>query len=59
MPNSYNRYEHQHVSASSPERTQFKNIFTQALENSKYRQQVEWYFEKDYKLIRSVQFYAR
>ena len=59
MPNSYNRYEHQHVSASSPERTRFKNIFTQALENSKYKQQVEWYFEKDYKLIRSVQFYAR
>lgn len=59
MPNSYHRYENQHVTANSPERTRFKNIFTEALKNSKYNQKVEWYFEKDYKLLRSIQFYAR
>lgn len=59
MPNSYDRYENQHVTANSPERTRFKDIFTEALQNSKYKQKVEWYFEKDYKLLRSVQFYAR
>ncbi len=59
MPHSYNRYENQHVTANSPERTRFKNIFTQALQNSKYKEHVEQYFEKDYKLMRSVKFYAR
>lgn len=59
MPNSYDRYEDQHVTANSPERARFKNIFAEALKNSKYNQKVEWYFEKDYKLLRSVQFYAR
>jgi hypothetical protein len=59
MPNSYDRYENQNVTANSPERTRFKDIFTEALQNSKYKQKVEWYFEKDYKLLRSVQFYAR
>ena len=58
MPNSYDKYDNQHVSANSPERSRFKNIFAQALGNSKYKQQVEWYFEKDYKLINSVEFYG-
>ena len=60
MSNTYNTYKDQHVTANSPERLRFKNIFKQQLEqNSKYKQQIEWYFEKDYKLINSVKFYAR
>ena len=60
MSNSYNTYKDQHVTADSPERSRFKHIFKQQLEqNSKYKQQIEWYFEKDYKLINSVKFYAR
>lgn len=48
----------QHVTADSAERLRFKNFFKQALElNSKYKQQVKQYFEKDYTLINSVEFY--
>jgi len=58
MSNSYSRYEDQHVTKNSPERLKFYNIFKQQLDtNSKYKQQVEWYFEKDHSLFNSVKFY--
>ena len=58
MTNSYDRYEDQHVTKNSPERLRFQKLFKQQLDtNSKYKQQVEWYFEKDYKLINSIKFY--
>jgi len=59
MPNKYYNYEYQHVTKDEPIRSKFKKIFKHALENnSKYKQQLEWYFAKDYKLINSVKFYT-
>ena len=59
MPNKYYNYEYQHVTENEPVRSKFKKIFKHALENnSKYKQQLEWYFAKDYKLINSVKFYT-
>lgn len=59
MPNKYYNYEYQHVTENEPIRSKFKKIFQHALENnSKYRQQLQWYFAKDYKLIESVKFYT-
>ena len=58
MPNKYHSYEKQHVSDNEPVRKQFKEIFTQALQNSKYRNQVEDYFRQDLKLIEQTQFYG-
>jgi hypothetical protein len=58
MTNSYYRYEDQHVTKNSAERMQFQEIFKRQIEtNSKYKQQVEGYFEKDFKLINSIKFY--
>ena len=60
MPNKYHSYNYQHVTKEEPIRSRFHKIFKQTLENdSKYKQQLQWYFAKDYKLIESVQFYAR
>lgn len=59
MPNNYHDYEYQHVTKDEPVRSKFQKIFRQALENnSKYNQQLQWYFAKDYNLIDSVKFYA-
>lgn len=59
MPNRYSNYDYQHVTDQSPERKKFKEIFKQTLEkNSKYITQLDWYFANDYKLIRSIKFYA-
>ena len=59
MPNQYNNYNYQHVTEQSPKRKKFKEIFKQTLEkNSKYITQLDWYFANDYKLIRSIKFYA-
>lgn len=58
MPNKYYNYEKQHVSDNEPVRKQFKEIFTQALKNSKYLNQVEDYFRQDLKLIEQTQFYG-
>ena len=59
MPNKYFNYNYQHVTDHSPERKQFKEIFTQALKNnSKYITQLDRYFINDYKLIESIKFYA-
>jgi len=58
--NKHNDVGHadQHVTSDSPARLKFKNFFKQAIElNSKYKHRVEQYFEKDYKLINSVEFY--
>jgi hypothetical protein len=55
----YSYYENQNVTAHNPIKSQFKNIFSKALENSKYKYKLEQYFEKDYNLINSVKFYAR
>jgi hypothetical protein len=57
MPNRYFNYEKQHVSNNEPVRRNFKKIFIDALQNSKYLSQVREYFKHDYELINSVQFY--
>lgn len=56
--NRYATYEPQHVSERSPERKRFKEIFQHYLLESKYLTQIQNYFEEDYKLINSVQFYG-
>lgn len=59
MPNNYYSYNYQHVTKDEPIRSKFKKIFQQAIENnSKYNQKLQWYFAKDYNLIRSTKFYA-
>lgn len=59
MPNSYHNYEYQHVTENDASRKKFKQIFKQTLnKNSKYIQNLNWYFTKDYNLINSVEFYA-
>lgn len=59
MQNSYQHYENQHVTASDPLRQKFKDIFKLALDkNQEYQKKVKWYFEKDYTLINSVNFYG-
>lgn len=59
MTNRYFKYEYQHETSTSPERQKFKEIFKQTLEkNSKYITQLDNYFANDYKLIRSIKFYA-
>lgn len=59
MPNPYYKYDNQNVTSDNPEKLQIKNIFSKALDNSKYKYKVEQYFKKDYNLINSVKFYAR
>jgi hypothetical protein len=58
MPNRYWNYEKQHVSNNEPIRKKFKEIFVEALENSKYLHQIQQYFKQDYDLINSVKFYG-
>jgi hypothetical protein len=59
MTNNYFKYDYQHVTDDSPERKKFKEIFKQVLkQNSKYITKLDWYFANDYKLIRSIKFYA-
>ena len=58
MANRYSNYEYQHVSEASPIRKKFKNIFEREIENSKYMTAVKNYFEADYKLINTVEFYG-
>jgi hypothetical protein len=57
MPNKYHRYEKQHVSDLEPIRKNYKEIFANAIKDSKYLYQIEQYFKQDYKLINSVTFY--
>jgi hypothetical protein len=56
--NNYANYQRQHVSADSPDRKRFKEIFTALISDSKYHQKVQDYFEEDYKLMNSVEFYG-
>jgi len=58
MPNRYSRYEYQHVSDRCPQRRIFKAIFTREIEQSRYINQVKQYFQQDYELINSVEFYG-
>jgi hypothetical protein len=58
MPDQYSRYEYQHVSDDSPERRQFKKIFGEQIQRSKYLYQIEQYFKPDYELIEKVEFYG-
>lgn len=59
MANKYHNYEFRHVTENDPIRSKFKKTFKQILDqNPKYLQQLKWYFEKDYQLINSTQFYA-
>lgn len=57
MPNKYHRYAKQHVSDLEPVRKNYKEIFTGAINNSKYLYQIKQYFKQDYELINSVKFY--
>lgn len=57
-PNKYDRYDYQHESRNCPDRTRFKNIFEREIQNPKYLDQVQSYFQEDYKLIDSVDFYV-
>lgn len=57
-PNKYYKYDYQHVSENSPERKNFKKIFSREIENPKYLKQVQDYYKKDYELINSVKFYG-
>lgn len=57
MPNKYHRYAKQHVSDLDPVRKNYKEIFTSAINDSKYLYQIKEYFKQDYELINSVTFY--
>ena len=57
-PNNYANYEYQHVSDRDPIRSNFKEIFKTAIQNSKYLEQVKNYYEADYKLINQIKFYG-
>lgn len=56
--NSYNNYEYQHVSDRDPTRRNFKEIFRNTIQNSKYLEQVKNYYAQDYELINQVKFYG-
>ena len=59
MTNRYFNYDYQHVTEDDPVRKEFKQIFKQVLEkNSKYITNLDCFFSKDYKLIRSIRFYG-
>jgi hypothetical protein len=57
MTNRYFKYADQHVSKNSPVRSNWKTLFGNHLENSKYLAQVKDYFKQDYELIEKVTFY--
>ena len=57
-PNSYFKYDYQHVSENSPERRKFKSIFGKLIsENQQYYYKIKNYFKHDYELIDQVKFY--
>jgi hypothetical protein len=58
MTNRYSNYDYQHVSKNSPDRTRFKEIFEQAIQEPKYLSKVREYFHKDFLLIESIKFYG-
>jgi len=58
MSNSFHKYEYQHVSKNSPERKRFQEIFSNEIQNSKYLQQVKNFYEEDYRLMDSVEYYG-
>lgn len=58
MPNKYYNYEKQHVSDNEPIRRNYKEIFINSLNNSKYLNQVNDYFRQDINLIEQTKFYG-
>jgi len=58
MPNRYHNYEKQHVSDDSPIRRNYKEIFINTLNDSKYLNKVQDYFRQDLKLIEQTKFYG-
>ena len=55
----FNNYSNKHVTKDNPVRSKFRELFLHALNNnSKYKHQLESYYETDYNLINSVKFYA-
>jgi hypothetical protein len=56
--NKYDRYEYQHVSEQDPVRREFKEIFRNAINNSKYLEQIKNFYANDYQLINSVKYYG-
>ena len=55
----FNNYPDKHVTKDDPARSKFRELFLHALNNnSKYKHQLESYYETDYNLINSVKFYA-
>jgi len=55
--NKYDRYDRQHVRDKDTVLRSFKKIFESQIQNSKYLNQIQNYFEADYHLINSVKFY--
>ena len=58
MMNQYYKYDYQHISENNEHRKKFKGIFTREILNPRYMQLVQQYFEPDYQLINSVNFYG-
>jgi hypothetical protein len=57
--NKYHKYDYQHVSEHSPDRSRFKKIFKQLINNEpKYLNHIKQHFAQDYRLIEQVQFYG-
>lgn len=57
MPNTYQNYEPQHVSDHDQLRRKFRNIMSREIVNPAHLRSVQAYFEIDYELINSVDFY--
>jgi hypothetical protein len=57
--NKYHKYAYQHVSDDCPNRRRFKSIFKKLIdENPKYLEAVKNYYQEDYGLINSIEFYG-
>lgn len=60
MTNSYYKYEKQHVTSNHKQRKKVKDYFDNVVYNHlPFKEKLEWYFEKDYKLIESVKYFSK
>lgn len=59
MTNSYYKYEKQHVTSNNKERKKVKEYFDNIVYNHlPFKEKLELYFQKDYKLIESVKYFS-